>query len=253
MLQATPLRFGRPGGFTLNTQAVDVTPGNILGVLGPNGSGKSTFLQLLSGILTPTSGAVTFNGKTRVQLGARRWARNIAVVPQEAGSLPPLEVRRYVAMGLVPTQGIFGNPTQAGLDTVAEAMQICNVTHLQERSFAELSGGQRQRVRIAKALAQTPQTLILDEPGNHLDLHALEHLAQLLHTLAERGLAIVVSMHDIDLASQLADTVMVLQRGQTRAMGATAEVLTPELIQQCWGVEMLTLDDGPRRRYLLKY
>lgn len=253
MLQTTNLEFGRPGGFTLRTQALQMVPGSILGVLGPNGSGKSTFLQLLTGILKPNKGEVTLGGKTRRQWGARRWASQVAAVPQEAGSLPEMDVRHYVSLGLIPHQGVFGSTTAEGFKSVTEAMLICNVDHLSQRRFAELSGGQRQRVRIAKALAQTPQTLILDEPGNHLDLHALEHLAQLLHTLADRGLAIVISLHDIDLASQLTDEVLVLDRGRTQAVGETNQVLTPELIKRCWGVDMLTLNDGPRRRYLLKY
>lgn len=253
MLQTTDLTFGRAGGFTLQTEALEVQPGKILGVLGPNGSGKSTLLQLLSGALKPKMGEVTWEGKTRRQWGARRWAQSIASVPQEAGPLPEMEVRHYVSLGLIPAQGVFGSTTQEGFDAVTEAMRICEVEHLTDRRLAELSGGQRQRVRIAKALAQTPQTLILDEPGNHLDLAALELVARLLRTLADKGLAIVVSMHDIDLASLLADEVSVLFHGRTQVVGETTEVLTPELIRRCWGVDMLTIDDGTRQRYLMQY
>lgn len=253
MLQATNLTFGRPGGFRLSTQYIDVEHGRILGVLGPNGSGKSTLLQLMSGSLKPKSGAVTWEAKTRRALGPRVWARNIASVPQEAGSIPEMDVQHYVALGLIPNEGLFGSMSSHGLDTVDEALSICNVQDLAQRRLTELSGGQRQRVRIAKALAQAPRVLILDEPGNHLDLHAIAHLADLLHTLTNKGLAIVVSMHDIDLASYLTDDVVVLREGHMEAVGTTAETLTPELIKRCWGVDMITLDDGTRRRYLLKY
>ena len=253
MLQTTDIEYERGGGFRLRAKAMELTPGRIYGILGPNGSGKSTFLHVLTGLLKPHTGTVAWRGKTRRQLGARRWARNIATVAQEAGSLPHMTVEHYVSLGLIPAEGIFGSTSKQGLDTVADAMRTCNVEQFAERSVAELSGGQRQRVRIARALAQTPHTLILDEPGNHLDLHALEHLTQLLRDLAARGLAIVVSMHDIDLASHLTDEVMILHNGSTLGLGPTQEVLTPEMIQRCWGVEMMTIDDGTRRRYLLKY
>lgn len=253
MLQATQLEFGRPGGFRLATQALDFVPGQIMGVLGPNGSGKSTFLQLLSGILKPKTGAITWDGRSRRELGARGWAQKIAAIPQEAGAIPEMDVQQYVSLGLIPNEGVFGTPSVDGVETVAQVMDVCNVVHLADRRLAELSGGQRQRVRIAKALAQTPRTLILDEPANHLDLHAIGHLAELLHRLAHDGLAVVVSMHDIDLASHLSDEVMVLHEGRTETIGPTNEVLTPELIKRCWGVDVITLDDGDSRRYLLKY
>lgn len=253
MLQTTNLTFGRPQGFALSTRSIDVERGRILGVLGPNGSGKSTFLQLLSGFLKPREGTVTWEAKTRRQLGSKAWARSIASVPQEAGAIPEMDVQQYVSLGLIPNEGLFGSTSAQGLDIIEEAMNTCNVQHLAERHLVELSGGQRQRVRIAKALAQTPSVLILDEPGNHLDLYALEHLAGLLHALTDKGLAIVVSMHDIDLASHLADDVMVLREGHVEAVGPTSSVLTPELIKRCWGVDMIMLKEGNKRRYLLKY
>jgi len=235
------------------TEAIDIVPGRILGILGPNGSGKSTFLHLLTGLLEPSKGTITWEGKTRRQWGGRQWAQRIAAVPQEAGSQPEMSVRRYVALGRIPHEGVFGAPSAKGQQAVTEALRICRVAHLADRRFAELSGGQRQRVRIAQALAQTPRTLILDEPANHLDLHAVEDVASLLRTLAVQGLSIVVSLHDIDLASHLADEVMILQDGQTQAVGETAEVLTHEVIRRCWGVDILTIQDGDETRYLLKY
>jgi iron complex transport system ATP-binding protein len=253
MLQTTELEFDRPDGFRLTTSAMNLTPGTIHGVLGPNGSGKSTLLQLLTGLLKPNSGKITWGGKTRRQLGARRWARKIATVSQEASALPPMTVEHYVSLGLIPAEGVFGSTTEAGYRTVDQAMRTCNVEQLADRAVSDLSGGQRQRVRIARALTQTPETLILDEPDNHLDLHAVEYLAQLLRHLADNGLSVVISLHNLDLAAHLTDEVMILHKGRTLAVGRTSKVLTPELIQHCWGVEMITVDDGSRHRYLLKY
>lgn len=253
MLQASELTFDRPGGFSLTTEAIDILPGRIYGILGPNGSGKSTFLHLLTGLLEPSKGTITWEGKTRRQWGGRQWARRIAAVPQESGSQPEMSVRRYVTLGRIPHEGVFGSPSAEGHEAVTEALRICRIAHFADRRFAELSGGQRQRVRIAQALAQTPRILILDEPANHLDLHAVEDVAKLLRTLAEQGISIVVSLHDIDLASHLTDEVMILQDGQTQAVGETTQVLTHEIIRRCWGVDIMTIQNGAETRYLLKY
>src|SRR5690625_1930501 len=118
VLQVSELKFDRPGGFTLMTEAIDVVPGKILGILGPNGSGKSTFLHLLTGLLEPSGGTITWEGKTRRQWGGRQWAQRIAAVPQESGSQPEMSVGRYDALGRIRHETVFEASSAEGQASV---------------------------------------------------------------------------------------------------------------------------------------
>lgn len=253
MLQASALNYVRVPDFELATWPFAALPGRVLGVLGPNGSGKSTLLELLGGTLKPRGGSITWDGWTCDSLGVRRWARHIASVPQHFGEPPPMLVRDYVAMGLIPRFGLFSSQGGEGAHIVEEAMEICGVEKLAEARVSALSGGQRQRVRIAKALAQSTDVLILDEPTNHLDLSAARDLVSLLRRFAQKDMAVVLSLHDIDLAAFLTDDVMILNQGETHALGPTRDTLTPASIRHCWESDVLPVQVGGRQRFLVDY
>ena len=243
MLSTTSLRFGRTRGFQLATPPFEVHAGEVLGFLGPNGSGKSTLLQLLSGYLRPQQGEVSWRGVPFPRHSRAQWAQAVAVVPQEAGVIPPLTVHEYVRLGRVPFRGLLQSFTTADHDAVELAIERCGIACLRNELLAELSGGQRQRARIARALAQGSQLLILDEPTNHLDLSAIRDVTMLITTLASEGTAFIASLHNLDVASYVTTHTAFIVDGSVQAMGPTATTLTPELVLHHLGV---AVDAAPR-------
>ncbi|PWJ15886.1 ABC transporter ATP-binding protein [Jannaschia seohaensis] len=225
----------RRGHPVLEDVSLDVTPGQVLGIVGPNGAGKSTLLRLLYRYLRPASGRVLVDGQDIWEMEAREVARSVAVVLQEQPSDFALTVREIVTLGRAPHRSGLARPGLRDERIVATALARLDLSRLADRRIGTLSGGERQRVMVARALAQEPRLLILDEPTNHLDIrHQLEVLA-LVRTL---GLTVVTSLHDINLAADLADRVLVLARGRCLAQGVPAEVLTEDLIARAFHVRV---------------
>lgn len=252
-LTVTPLQLRRSRGFSLNSPAMDLRQGEILSVLGPNGAGKSTFLQLLAGQLKPDRGRVMWDGQSRAALGRRAWAKHVAFVSQEASAPPALRLGQYVRLGRIPFRGLF-QPFTAEDDTaVASALDLCGLTDYADVWMEQLSGGQRQRGRIARALAQDPGVLLLDEPTNHLDLAVMRNTAHLLGDLARSGVALVISVHDLDFAAVLSDRAAVLHQGQVQVIGPTSQTLTADTIRRYWGVEVISVQDRGAPRHVLDY
>jgi iron complex transport system ATP-binding protein len=212
--------------------------GDMVAVVGPNGSGKSTLLRVLAGVLRPTAGTVRLDGRDLDRYERREVARRIAVVPQETALEFPFSVTEVVLMGRAPHLGRFGFPGPRDLAIAHEAMRRTGVDALARRSLTELSGGERQRVVIARALAQEPDVLLLDEPTAHLDIrHQVEIndlLAELNH---DRGLAIVAVLHDLNLAAMYYRAVAVLADGRIHSLGAPADVLTHATVHAVYGTE----------------
>lgn len=252
-LSTTPLQLARSRGFVLNSPAMELRQGEILSILGPNGAGKSTFLQLLAGQLTPDEGSVQWEEQTRSALGRREWAKHVAFVAQEAGAAPALRLGQYVRMGRVPFRGLFQPFTAQDEAAVNSAIELCGLAAYEDAWLQQLSGGQRQRARIARALAQEPGVLLLDEPTNHLDLAVMRNTAHLLRNLADSGVALVISVHDLDFAAVLSDWAVILQQGRVQAVGPTAQTLTAESIRDYWGVEVISLSHGEKHRHILDY
>ncbi|RUT29391.1 ABC transporter ATP-binding protein [Arsenicitalea aurantiaca] len=221
-----------PGEPIISGLGFAVAPGEMLALVGPNGAGKSSLLRCLYRYHRPREGRVLLDGVDIWSLPARDCARRMATVLQEPASDFGLSVAEIVELGLTPH---LGWTTRAhDLDPVERALELMGVSGLAARSFASLSGGEKQRVLIARALAQGPDILILDEPTNHLDIrHQLEVLAM----LARLPITVIVSLHDLSLATAHADRVLVLEKGRMVELGTPLDALTPERIRQTFAVE----------------
>ncbi|GLU45660.1 ABC transporter ATP-binding protein [Nocardiopsis ansamitocini] len=225
---------------TLNGQEIvrrlslDVANGHVVGLVGPNGSGKSTALRCVYRALRPSSGTVWLGGGDLFALSLRESARTVAALTQESGSDLDFTVEEVVALGRTPH--LRGNQPLSARerDLCRHAMERLDVAHLARRGVLELSGGERQRVLVARALVQEPRVLVLDEPTNHLDVR---HQIELLSLLRGAGTTVLVVLHDLNLASAACDRIGVLSEGALVAAGTPAEVLTPPLIKEVFGVD----------------
>lgn len=236
MVEARGLEFSYPGGVRA-LAGVDLIarPGEVLVVLGPNGSGKSTLIKLLAGLLVPGQGEVRWEGSPLEDLTARERACRIAVVPQSLVAVPDVTVATFVAYGRYPYQGPFRRPDPADRAAVSRALAEADMADLADRPLPALSGGQRQRALVARALAQEARLLLVDEPTNALDPEHQLQVFELIAGLADHGRAAVVVTHDLNLASQFATRVVLLDEGQKVADGAVGEVLVREVLEPVYG------------------
>lgn len=218
-----------------------VDRGQIYAVIGPNGSGKSTLARLLLGTLRPASGRALYDGIESSAWDRRALARRIGVVSQGEEIVFPVTVRALAGMGRYPHMGAWRGESAADLAAVARALEACDVAHLADRYVTQLSGGERQRARIARALAQEPGTLVLDEPTAALDIAHEMSIFDLLGRLrAEHGVTVLLVTHNINLAARYADRMLLLERGRAVAEGPPAAVVTRERIERSyqWPVEV---------------
>jgi iron complex transport system ATP-binding protein len=207
--------------------SVSVSQGEILGLLGPNGSGKSTLMRLLSGVLSPSRGHVRFVGQELMAYRRQELAQQIAVVPQDTHLDLPFSVLEVVLMGRFPHNRRFGFESKKDLAFAHRAMELTGVQEFARRGIHELSGGERQRVILARALAQAPRLLLLDEPTAFLDIKHQVEVYDLVRTLRrEEGLTVVSILHDLNLASLYCDRLALLKLGQMYCVGTPEEVLT---------------------------
>ena len=219
-----------------------VARGELVGIVGPNGSGKTTLLRLLLGALAPTAGQVLAFGKPAASWRRRELARRVAVVVQREEPVFPLRVREAVTLGRYPHVGPFRPLGPRDRDIVAEALARADATALADRWIATLSGGEWQRVRIARALAQQPEALVLDEATANLDLrHEMEAFELVAALVRDRGLTGVLVSHHFNLVARFADRVIVLARGAVVAAGPPAEALTAAVVERVfeWPVDVL--------------
>lgn len=223
-------------GFALEGVEMAVPAGAIYGVIGPNGSGKSTLLQLLLGALEPERGAVQYRGRSPADWGERALARRIGVVPQAEAVRFPLTVREIVAMGRYPHLGLWRFEGAHDREAVEAALERCRVAHLADRPVDALSGGEHQRVRMARALAQEPETLALDEPTTSLDVRHEMEIFELLRELAEEeGITVLAVSHNLNLAARYAHHLLLLDGGRAVAEGPPAAVLERERVEAVYG------------------
>lgn len=225
-----------------------VAPGRVTALVGPNGSGKTTLLRTCYRALPISAGMVSLDHADIASLRRRALARAVGASTQEPVSLGGITVRESVRLGRTVTRGPlepFGNDDYAVVENVLARVGL---TDLAERDVVALSGGERQRVSIARALAQQPEVLLLDEPTNHLDLHQQLSVLTLLRELAADGLAVLLTLHDLRMATEYCDAVAVLQRGRLVATGVPEEVLDAAILREVFGVrgEVRTGPDGRR-------
>ena len=222
--------------FTLEATSFDVRPRELVVVLGRNGSGKSTLLRLLAGTLAPLSGRVQLEGFEVSRLDLRTRAQRIAMVQQETPLLFPVRVWDFVLQGRYPHSRGLRFESDVDAAVTRQALLEAGADPLRTRWMHKLSGGEKQRAVLARALAQNPLLLLLDEPTLHLDIAAQVDLLRRLRRIAsDRGQAVVVVTHELNLAAEFADRIILLDRGKTLRVGTPAEVYQQELLQQVFG------------------
>ncbi len=212
----------------------DLSPGQVLGIVGPNGAGKSTLLRLLYRYHRPASGSVKIDGSDIWKVSARDTARKVAAVLQEQPTDFALTVREIVALGRTPHRtGFGGASSRRDANIIAGALERLDLGGLAERHLGTLSGGERQRVMVARALAQEPQLLILDEPTNHLDIR---HQLEVLKLIRDLPVTIVTSLHDLNMAADVCDQVLLLDDGKAVGFGASQDVFSEIAISKAFHV-----------------
>jgi iron complex transport system ATP-binding protein len=238
--------------------SLDVEDRALVGILGPNGSGKTTLLRLLAGTRRPHRGTVTLDGEPLASRSRALLARRIAVVPQETQLAFDYSVAEVAMMGRYPHLGAFEVEGPEDAAIVHQSLAATGTDHLATRPFASLSGGEKQRVVIASALAQisgegnASRVLLLDEPTASLDLaYQLEVVAVLQRLHAEQGISIVISTHDLNLASSLCRTLLLMRDGGVRGAGPADRLLTPDRIRDLYGVEVEVVEAPSGRRAIL--
>ena len=223
-----------------------VEPGSLLAVVGPNGSGKTTLLRVLLGLLRPAEGVVTLEGRPLATWSRGDLARAIGVVPQREEEVFPLRVEEAVMLGRYPHLGPLAPPGAADRAAVERAMERTDVHRFRDRATDRLSAGEAQRVRVARALAQEPALLVLDEPTASLDVRHEMELFELVRGLADQGLGALIVTHHLNLAARYADRMLLLDGGRTAGQGTPALVLTEDAVSRVfrWPVARTTWCDG---------
>jgi iron complex transport system ATP-binding protein len=212
---------------TLEGIDMTVAPGEIVGLIGPNGSGKSTLIRLLSGALTGYTGAAVIAGLDVASAPRRELARALAVVPQEPRFGFPFSVLEIVLMGRHPHLAGLAFESEADIAVAREALEKCGATEFASRPIQELSAGERQRVVFARALTQQPRVLMLDEPASFLDIRHQVELYDLVRAQArDENVAVLSVLHDLNLAAEYCDRIVLLREGRVVASGSTDEVLS---------------------------
>jgi len=245
-LEARGVSVERGGRLILRDASIAVSPGDLVVLVGPNGSGKSTLLRALAGLWAVKSGAVELDGVAMQSIARKEVARRIAFVPQDTQIEFAFTVEAILAMGRYPHRGRFAPETRADHEAIEQAAQLCDVSHLLERTIDTLSGGERQRVLIARSLALEPEIILLDEPTANLDIeHAIEILG-LCRSLTARGKAVVLASHDLNSLAQQATRVALLNAGNIVAVGPRDEVLTADALAQTFRVDArrIAVPDG---------
>ncbi|HXO84396.1 MAG TPA: ABC transporter ATP-binding protein [Gemmatimonadales bacterium] len=229
--------------------SVSVEAGQFVAVLGPNGSGKTTLVRIALGALAPAAGRAEIDSRPASAWKRQELARVIGVVPQREDNLFPQRVRETVLLGRYPHLSMWGRERAEDHAAVQRALAACDVEHLAGRWVWTLSGGEYQRVRIARALAQEPKLLVLDEPGVSLDLKHEMGLFELVRGLVDtQGLGVLMITHDLNLAARFADSIALLSEGRMIASGSPGAVLTQEVVEAVfsWPVAMQTIDGRPQ-------
>lgn len=245
LLKIDNIDFSYQSSKVLDGVTFEVKNGEFLGIMGPNGSGKTTLLRCISNVLSPQIGTVLIDGKSIQKLSRKEVARNIGVVPQTSTIDFTFTVSELVLMGRTPYTERFKSESTHDFKIAEDAMKLTNTLHLAERTFNELSGGEKQRVIIARALAQEPKILLLDEPTVHLDITSQFEILKLVKNLSKQKEIVVIAVfHDLNLAAQYSDRLILLDNGKIVSIGLPDKVLTPENIQKTYKIDAIVKRDS---------
>jgi iron complex transport system ATP-binding protein len=218
----------------LHDVSINVQSGEVLALIGPNGAGKSTLIRAASGVI-PYEGHIRTNGDDFITLAPMQRAKYIATVPQAVSMPPAYTVWETVLLGRTPYLGFLGQPSQKDEAIAQQALQRVSALQFADRRVGELSGGEQQRILLARALCQSTPILLLDEPTTHLDLQYQVSLLELISELAHKdNLAVLVALHDLNLAAHYADRIALMVAGEIKAQGKPEQVLLPDLIRDAY-------------------
>ena len=241
-LAVEDLSYGYPGWVVGNHIGFTLGAGEVLCVLGRNGEGKSTLFKTILGLLPPNGGVVRVDGEAISDWSPRRRALNFGYVPQNSGGVFPFTVAELVLMGRTAHRSVFTAPSAADRGAADEAIAALGIEHLARREWLRVSGGERQLALIARALAQQPRILVLDEPTASLDFGNQVRVLDAVRSLAEtRGLSVLLSTHHPEQAFACADRVAVLAGGLLLRIGTPANVITSETLRACYSVDVAVL------------
>jgi iron complex transport system ATP-binding protein len=242
MLSADNLAFGYRGKPVGSGVSLDIRAGEVLCLLGPNGGGKTTLMKTLLGLLPPLGGAVRLDGEDVAAWPRRRLARIIGYVPQAHAAFFPFAVSDIVLMGRSAHVGLFAAPSRHDRAVAARALETLGIGPLHDRVYTEISGGERQLVLIARALAQEPRILVMDEPTASLDFGNQLRVLGRIAALATSGMAVVLATHDPDHVFLVGDRVALLQGGRMEAIGAPEAVITAAALKRLYGVDVQVVE-----------
>jgi iron complex transport system ATP-binding protein len=244
LLQAENITFAYQAITALKDVNFSLNSGEIVGIIGPNGAGKSTLLKIISGIISPLEGNIRIKTRLLSDYSRRELAEFIAYLPQEQEYNFDYKVMEFVLMGRFPYLSWWRWETQTDYERAWENMRLVKVEHLAERSLFNLSGGERQRVNIARALTQGTQILVLDEPVSHLDINfQIDIMELLLEIKTRKQSGIVLSLHDLNLASLFCERLILLKEGKVFFEGTPREVITSKTIEASFGAKVTILND----------
>ena len=231
-----------------------IAPGRLNALIGPNVAGKSTLLRTILGFEPAARAHITFEGTDFLALARKHRARTAALVEQSVGTDQPIAVHDVVMLGRLPHQGLWSADTRTQDEAiVAGALARVGMTDFAERRFSTLSGGEQQKVHIARALAQQPRLILLDEPTNHLDLSAQIAVMEILVGLANEGLTILVTMHDLNLTAAWFDQVIALDAGRLVAQGSPQTVIDAGFLSRVYRVDAAVIANPSTGRPMIAY
>ena len=241
MLEVQALDFGFPGRTIGRGVGFRVEAGEVMCVLGPNGGGKTTLFRTLLGLLEPHGGSIQLEGASLPSLSRAEIARRVGYVPQGHSAYFAFSVREFVLMGRTAHLGVFSSPSKKDFGVAERALESLGIPHLADKPVTEISGGERQLALVARALAQEPKLLVLDEPTASLDFGNQVRVLQRIGALAASGIAILFSSHDPDHAFLCARRALLLAEGRVLEIGAPRDVIRPDTLERLYGVSVQVL------------
>lgn len=231
--------FRVPGRDILSSFTAELPGSGMIGLIGHNGSGKSTLLKILARQQFSTGGNIWFAGRALSEWGSREFSRNVAYLPQQTPLAAGMLVKELVKLGRYPWHGAIGKFSSVDRQKVDEAMALTGVAAFADRFVDSLSGGERQRVWLAMLLSQDAKFLLLDEPTSALDVaHQLDVLALVRKLSSDRGLCVILVLHDVNMAARFCDRIIALHSGRLIANGKPGDLMTPQNLKRIYGLDM---------------
>ncbi|MDP8011826.1 MAG: ABC transporter ATP-binding protein [Thermoplasmata archaeon] len=252
MIEVKSLKFSYNDHSVLKGISFIVKNNEILGILGPNGSGKTTLLNLIGGILKKKEGEILINGKKIENYSRKELARIMAFVPQDTSTAFDFNVFEIVSMGRYPHLGIMDSLTEKDKNIIIEALKKTEIYDLRNKSTRQISGGERQRVFIARAIAQDPEIILLDEPTSNLDIKYQIEILDIIERMRSQGKTILMSMHDVNLAVRYCTKIALIHNGNILAFGEPENVINEKNIEIAYGIKgKIIRNGGEKIAYIL--